>query len=55
MQAWNKEGELRESLWEANKNTMYEDFEKLIVAKKLDSNLKKCTGFVRKMVRKRLR
>lgn len=28
----------------------YEEFEKLVKGKKLDSNLKKCTAFVRKMV-----
>lgn len=34
-----------------NASPVYEEFEKLISSKKLDSNLKRCTGFVRKLVR----
>jgi hypothetical protein len=37
-------------LRQVNTSVSYEEFEKLISAKKLDSNLKKCTAFVRKMV-----
>ncbi|XP_035701719.1 regulator of nonsense transcripts 2 isoform X3 [Folsomia candida] len=48
-QTWNSEVEAKLKLLESNKNPVYEEYEKLISSKKLDSNLKKCTGFVRKL------
>ncbi len=49
-QTWNNEIEVKMKLLEVNSKPSYEEFEKLISSKKLDSNLKKCTGFVRKLV-----
>jgi len=41
----------RLELRQLNCNPNYEEFEKQLELKKLDSNLKKCTGFVRKIVK----
>lgn len=50
LELWNQRVEERRAFRLANLNVNYESFEKLVKGKKLDSNLKKCTAFVRKMV-----
>lgn len=47
---WNARVGRRLKFLEKNSMVQYEEFEKLVKGKKLDSNLKKCTAFVRKMV-----
>ena len=40
----------RAALHAANTNPSYDEFEALLKSKKLDSTLKKCNGFVRRLV-----
>jgi len=50
VEVWNETMAKKMKLRQENLSVSYEEFEKLISAKKLDSNLKKCTSFVKKMV-----
>ncbi|ODN04067.1 Regulator of nonsense transcripts 2 [Orchesella cincta] len=49
IEQWNRRAKERHTFRESNFNVQQESFEKLVKGKKLDSNLKKCTAFVRKM------
>lgn len=49
---WNRRAEERKLFRHKNLNVSREEFEKRIRGKKLDSNLKKCTAFIRKLVKK---
>ncbi|ODN04867.1 Regulator of nonsense transcripts UPF2 [Orchesella cincta] len=47
--SWNKRVLSRQAFRERSEANLYDEFEKLIKNKKLDSTLKKCTAFVKKM------
>jgi len=54
IEEWTKCINQRVALSSSNSNNSYEEFEVLQKTKKLDSTLKKCNGFVRRLVRLRL-
>lgn len=50
IEEWNARVDRRKKQVELNESVLYDEVEKLVKGKRLDSNLKKCTAFVRKMV-----